>query len=64
MVISECPRRIAGEAFEVLEMADWARRGKWPIGGGMKDETLFTVTHIQAANTAMATFRSPLSLEE
>lgn len=39
IVLQRCPRREAAEAFDVLTIAEDAKRGSWPAGGGTGDQT-------------------------
>jgi len=35
-----CPRKlVAGEVYELLDAADWAKLGSWPVAGGWLDQT-------------------------
>jgi hypothetical protein len=43
-----CPRRlVTADAYELLDAADWAKHGSWPVAGGWLEQTCACVSGVR-----------------
>lgn len=63
--LTQCPRVYAGASIaQALRFADFARRGSWPVSGGVLDQCAWFVRACEAIEAARADVRARLKASD